>query len=65
MKYILKHLETDEEVEYSSLSQIARELDLPYSTVHKSYLYCIRPETKRGIKQSQKLFDKKYLVLIK
>ena len=62
MKYILKNLETGAEVEYGSLSQIARDLNVTYSAVWKSYMYDIKPDTKRGVKQSQKIFDSRYSV---
>lgn len=64
MKYILKDKKNDASIEYSSLSQIARDLDTTYSTVWKSYMYDIKPETKRGIKQSQKQFDEKFSVQV-
>ena len=62
MKYLLKDKLNDVTIEYSSLSQIARDLDTTYSAVHKSYIYGIKPETKKGIKQSQRMFDSKYSV---
>jgi hypothetical protein len=62
MKYILKTLASGTETEYSSLSQISRDLNVTYSAVWKSYQYDINPGMKRGIKQSQQMFDKKYSV---
>ena len=50
MKYLLKDKLNDISTHYNSLTQIARELDTTYSTVYKSYLYDIHPETtKKGL----------------
>ena len=62
MKYLLKDKLNDISTHYNSLTQIARELDTTYSTVYKSYLYDIHPETKKGIKQVQLKFDTRYSV---
>ena len=63
MKYLLRDKLNDISTHYNSLTQIARELDTTYSTVYKSYLYDIHPETtKKGVKQVQLKFDTRYSV---
>jgi hypothetical protein len=63
MKYLLRDKLNDINTHYNSLTQIARELDTTYSTVYKSYLYDIHPETtKKGVKQVQLKFDTRYSV---
>lgn len=64
MKYFLKCLATNEITEFNSLTSISKALNTTYASVYKSYLYDIKPETKKGKKQSQKQFDERYQVSI-
>ena len=64
MKYLLTNKKLNTTTEYSSIVRIADDLGVSYSACYKNLQYSLKPDTKRGRKISQKLFDEAYDVTI-